>query len=97
MKTSRVCATGSTLILALLVVSTLAYPQVSPSAYVNFESAQTNPIRILADGTRLFAFTQAQLAAKVLAGDILSVMGVPPGSGTRMGIDRNLDGILDGN
>jgi hypothetical protein len=23
-------------------------------------------------------------------------MGVPPGSGLRMGIDRNLDGVLDG-
>lgn len=29
--------------------------QVQPSAYVNFEGAQTNPIRISADGTRLFA------------------------------------------
>jgi DNA-binding beta-propeller fold protein YncE len=26
----------------------------------------------------------------------LSIMGVPPGSGARMGIDRNLDGVLDG-
>src|SRR5580658_4781872 len=29
--------------------------QVPPSAFVNFEGAQTNPIRISADGTRLFA------------------------------------------
>ena len=29
--------------------------QVSPNAFVNFEGAQTNPIRISADGTRLFA------------------------------------------
>lgn len=49
------------------------------------------------DKTGVGPFTQAQLTAKVLAGDILKVMGVPPGSGTRMGIDRNLDGILDGN
>src|ERR1700674_5094552 len=27
----------------------------APPAYVNFEGAQTNPIRISADGTRLFA------------------------------------------
>jgi len=49
------------------------------------------------DKTGVGPFTQAQLTAKVLAADILSVMGVPPGSGRRMGIDRNLDGILDGN
>ena len=49
------------------------------------------------DKTGVGPFTQAQVASKVLAGDTLSVMGVPPGSGTRMGIDRNLDGILDGN
>src|SRR5450755_2573213 len=29
--------------------------QVPPSAFVNFEGAQTNPVRISADGTRLFA------------------------------------------
>ena len=29
--------------------------QVPPSEFVNFEGAQTNPIRISADGTRLFA------------------------------------------
>ena len=40
--------------------------------------------------------TRAQLRAKVLAGDTLTIMGVPVGSGTRMGIDRNLNGILDG-
>lgn len=42
-------------------------------------------------------FTWAQLQSKALAGNaVLSVMGVPPGSGVRMGIDRDLDGILDG-
>lgn len=40
--------------------------------------------------------TKAQLRAKVVAGSTLSVMGVPPGSGGRMGVDRNLDGVLDG-
>jgi DNA-binding beta-propeller fold protein YncE len=47
------------------------------------------------DTTNLPVFTRAQLVAKVSAGDVLSVMGVPPGSGQRMGIDRNLDGVLD--
>jgi YVTN family beta-propeller protein len=41
-------------------------------------------------------FTRAKLKSKIAAGDILTIMGVPPGSGRRMGIDRNLDGILDG-
>jgi hypothetical protein len=48
------------------------------------------------DKTGLGPFTQAQLQAKIAAGDMLSVMGVPPGSGVRMGIDRDLDGLLDG-
>ena len=41
-------------------------------------------------------FTQAQLWNKIAAGDTLTVMGVPPGSGLRMGIDRDLDGRFDG-
>ncbi len=48
------------------------------------------------DKTGLGPFTHADLRAKVLAGDTLTVMGVPPGSGYRLGIDRNEDGILDG-
>jgi hypothetical protein len=48
------------------------------------------------DTTGLGPYTQAQLITFITAGDTLSVMGVPPGSGVRMGIDRNLDGILDG-
>jgi len=40
--------------------------------------------------------TRAQLQAKILAGDTLTLMGVPPGSGTRMGLDRDEDGVLDG-
>ena len=42
------------------------------------------------------SFTSSELKAKIAAGDVLTVMGVPPGSGERMGIDRNLDGVLDG-
>ena len=33
---------------------------------------------------------------KVLAGGTISVTGVPPGTGTRLGIDRNANGVLDG-
>jgi len=32
----------------------------------------------------------------VLAGDTLTIIGVPPASGTRIGIDRNENGVLDG-
>ena len=47
------------------------------------------------DSTNLTIFTHAQLYANVLNGDTLTIMGVPSGSGTRMGIDRNEDGVLD--
>ena len=48
------------------------------------------------DTTGLGPFTQAQLIAFIQTGDTLSIMGVPPGSGVRFGIDRNRDGIKDG-
>ena len=48
------------------------------------------------DTTNLTVMTRAQLRAKVLAGDTLTIMGVPVGTGTRIGTDRNLNGILDG-
>jgi YVTN family beta-propeller protein len=48
------------------------------------------------DKTGVGPFTRAELVAKVLGGDTLSVMGVPPVSGQRMGIDRNWNGVLDG-
>ena len=44
------------------------------------------------DQAGLGPFTQAQLVSLVKAGDTLSIMGVPPGSGVHMGIDRDLDG-----
>jgi hypothetical protein len=47
------------------------------------------------DTTNMPSMTRAQLVAKVQAGDRLTLMGVPAGSGTRMGLDRNLNGILD--
>jgi DNA-binding beta-propeller fold protein YncE len=48
------------------------------------------------DRTGLGPFTRAELLAKITAGDTLSLMGVPAGSGVRMGIDRDLDSRLDG-
>jgi DNA-binding beta-propeller fold protein YncE len=48
------------------------------------------------DSTNLPAMNHAQLLAKIQAGDVLTFMGVPPGSGTRMAIDRDVDGVLDG-
>jgi DNA-binding beta-propeller fold protein YncE len=48
------------------------------------------------DTTGLGPYTRAQLITLIRNGDTLTFMGVPPGSGVRMGIDRNLDGILDG-
>jgi len=57
---------------------------------------QPGPGNYKADTTNLTTFTRAELVTKILAGDTLTVMGVPPGSGQRMAIDRNLNGILDG-
>jgi len=48
------------------------------------------------DKTGLGPYTQAQLKTKIQNGDRLTFMGVPPGSGMRMGIDRDLNGELDG-
>src|ERR1700679_2337988 len=43
-------------ILVALVTTTAQAP---PPAFANFEAAQTNPIRLSADGTRLFAVNTA--------------------------------------
>ncbi|MBL8694319.1 MAG: YncE family protein [Planctomycetes bacterium] len=49
------------------------------------------------DRTGYGPFTWAQLQTKLLAGGAtLTFMGVPPGTGNRMGIDRNANGVLDG-
>jgi YVTN family beta-propeller protein len=50
----------------------------------------------VSDKTGLGPYTQAQLKTKIQNGDRLTLMGVPPGSGVRMGIDRDLNGELDG-
>jgi hypothetical protein len=48
------------------------------------------------DKTGVGPFTRAELVAKVLAGDTLTLMGVPTASGQRTGIDRNANSIPDG-
>jgi YVTN family beta-propeller protein len=58
-----------------------------------YEPATNNYVT---DTTGLGPFTHAQLVSFILAGDTLSPMGVPYGTGLRMGIDRNADGVLDG-
>jgi len=58
-----------------------------------FEPSTSNYVT---DTTGLGPFTHAQLVSFILAGDTLSPMGVPYGTGLRMGIDRNQDGVLDG-
>ena len=40
--------------------------------------------------------TRATLVSNVQAGATLTLMGVPPNTGVRAGLDRNADGILDG-
>ena len=50
----------------------------------------------LSDKTTVGGLTRAQLVATIQAGDVLSVMGVPVGSGRRMGIERRQNGVLDG-
>ena len=57
-------------------------------------------------GSRSFDRDRKGLAAMTLAnigtalgnqkGSVLTFMGVPPGGGKQLGIDRNLDGVLDG-
>jgi len=48
------------------------------------------------DTTGLGPFTQAQLTTFIQNGDTLTLMGVPPGSGLRLGLDSNLDGLKNG-
>ena len=48
------------------------------------------------DTTNMTTLTRSQLSSYITNGDQLTIMGVPPGSGIRMGIDRYEDGVLDG-
>ncbi|HVG17966.1 MAG TPA: YncE family protein, partial [Blastocatellia bacterium] len=45
------------------------------------------------DRTGIGPFTRAQLKQSISSGDTMTPMGVPIGSGVRMGVDRNLDGV----
>lgn len=47
------------------------------------------------DSTNFPVLTRAALRTKISNGDTLTLMGVPPGTGRRIGIDRDGDGILD--
>jgi YVTN family beta-propeller protein len=47
------------------------------------------------DTTRMLSMTRSQLSTNLQAMDAITIMGVPPGSGVRMGIDRDMDGVLD--
>jgi hypothetical protein len=47
------------------------------------------------DTIHLNAFSRNGLIAAITNGNTLTIMGVPPGSGVRAGIDRDLDGVLD--
>jgi len=48
------------------------------------------------DKLLLTPLTRAALVTKISAGGIITVMGVPLGTGLRSGIDRNFNGVLDG-
>ena len=49
------------------------------------------------DTTGLGPFTQAQLTTFIEQNhDTLTIMGVPAGSGTRLGVDTNQDGVKNG-
>jgi YVTN family beta-propeller protein len=50
----------------------------------------------LPDRAALRPLRNDQVVGRLLTGDTLTFMGVPAGSGWRMGIDRDGDGLLDG-
>jgi len=58
-----------------------------------YRPATTNYVM---DKSGVGPFNHAELVAKVAAGDTLTVMGVPLVSGERMAIDRDSNGVLDG-
>jgi len=58
-----------------------------------YQSGSTN---YLSDRAGLGPFTRMDLETAVAGGDTITLMGVPVGSGTRMGVDRDLDGTFDG-
>jgi len=59
-----------------------------------FVLAQAGPVLFESDEHQFF--TLAQMQALVAAGNSLVATAVPPGSGYRIGVDQDLDGIGDG-
>ena len=57
---------------------------------------QPGPKTYRADSTNSAALTRTQLTTAVLGGDVLTISGVAPGAGARMSIDRDGNGVLDG-
>jgi hypothetical protein len=57
---------------------------------------QPGPNRYAPDRSGVTPLTRAELQAMAAGGAVLSLMGVPVGSGQRMGVDRDEDGLLDG-
>ncbi|MDA0989565.1 MAG: hypothetical protein O3A51_02290 [Verrucomicrobia bacterium] len=55
-----------------------------------------NTQQYTSDRTGVGPFTRAQLVARAMSGDRFTPMGVPPGCGVRMGLDRNENAVLDG-
>jgi DNA-binding beta-propeller fold protein YncE len=51
----RFTVLGSLLLFNVALIGTTVWAQVAPTAFTNFEGAQTNPIRMSSDGTRLYA------------------------------------------
>jgi hypothetical protein len=47
------------------------------------------------DSTNSPPLTRAQLRTKILDGDVITLLGVPPGTGNRIGINRDADLLLD--
>jgi hypothetical protein len=51
--------------------------------------------KYLFDSAEALPVTRLELIAGIAAGDVMTFMGVAPGTGRRMALDRDLDGILN--
>lgn len=57
---------------------------------------QPSATSYVTDKTGVGPFTRPELAARILGGDTLTFMGVPAASGQRMALDRESNGLIDG-